>query len=67
MLKLPIEDMSMEQLTAYCQQIRKEIHGLDAIEPADEESDEFQRWAKRHEKLEDMLDDVLDRMDELTE
>ena len=56
--------------SAYAQNVKaqeEKIARLDAIEPADEESDEYDDWADQHEDLEDLLDEVEDRLDELQE
>ena len=59
--------MTVEELEAYREELEEKIARLDAIEPADEESDEYDDWADQHEDLEDLLDEVEDRLDELQE
>lgn len=60
-----IDEMTVEELRAYQQELEDKIDQLDAIEPEDEESDEYDDWADQHEELEDLLDEVEDRLDEL--
>ena len=62
-----IDDMNVEELEAYREELEEKIARLDAIEPDDEESDEYDGWADQHEDLEDLLDEVEDRLDELQE
>ena len=62
-----IDDMTVEELEAYREELEEKIARLDAIEPADEESEEYDDWADQHEDLEDLLDEVEDRLDELQE
>lgn len=62
-----IDEMTIEELEAYREELEEKIARLDAIEPDDEESDEYDDWADQHEDLEDLLDEVEDRLDELQE
>ena len=62
-----IDDMNVEELEAYREELEEKIARLDAIEPDDEESDEYDDWADQHEDLEDLLDEVEDRLEELQE
>ena len=62
-----IDDMNVEELEAYREELEEKIARLDAIEPDDEERDEYDDWADQHEDLEDLLDEVEDRLDELQE
>ena len=52
------------RLLAQAQELRERIADLDAREPADMMSAQYERWAARHEALEDALDDILDLLDE---
>ena len=56
------QTLSREALLAQAQ--RERIADLDAREPADMMSAQYERWAARHEALEDALDDILDLLDE---
>lgn len=62
-----IDDMTIDELMAYRDELEEGIARLDSIEPADEESEEYDDWADHHEDLEDLLDEVEDRLDELQE
>ena len=59
------EEMTLEQLYEYREQLMEDINELDGQEPFDESSEEFVAWAEEHEELEDLLDDVVDRIEEL--
>jgi len=61
------EDMNAEQLREYIAALKQQLAELDALEPADEESDEYEAWADEHEELEDVIDEALDRLDELAD
>ena len=43
--------------------LEEKIAQLDAREPEDMESEEYEAWADEHEELEDLLDDILDQLD----
>lgn len=60
-----IDGMTVDELEAYKVELEEKIDRMDANEPVDEESDEFEEWAAQHEDLEDLLDEVEDRLDEL--
>lgn len=49
-----------EQKTALLEQIAQ----LDAREPKNMNSEEYEAWAEEHEDLEDLLDEILDLLDE---
>lgn len=53
-----------EALLTREQELRAQIADLDAREPADMMSAQYERWGARHEALEDALDDILDLLDE---
>ncbi len=56
----PISQLELEELIQYQKTLEDQIADLDAQEPADEDSEEYEVWADRHEDLEDLLDEVLD-------
>ena len=62
---MEIEEMSLEQLYDFREQLMADIAELDEKMPFDEGSDAFENWADAHEELEDTLDDVVDRIEEL--
>ena len=59
------EQMNREELTDYLEQLQALIAQLDAEEPADMESEEYEDWGDRHEELEDLVDEVMDRLEYL--
>ena len=59
-----VEDMDLHQLQALQAQLMEKIAELDAREPKNVESEDYDAWADAHEELEDLLDDVLDRLEE---
>lgn len=59
-----VEGMDLHQLQALQAQLMEKIAELDAREPKNVESEDYDAWADAHEELEDLLDDVLDRLEE---
>jgi len=59
-----IFSMDRNALLQYLAALRAQIGELDAGEPADMESEEYEIWGERHEELEDLIDEVLDLLDE---
>ena len=53
------KDMTREELTALLEQLRAEIAELDAAEPDNMESEEYEEWGDAHEDLEDQVDEIL--------
>lgn len=62
-----VEDMDLDTLKSYRDQITAAIRQLDKAEPKNEQSEEYDQWAEDHEELEDILDEILDRMEDLGE
>lgn len=58
------DPQALSRETLLAQELRERIADLDAREPADMMSAQYERWAARHEALEDALDDILDLLDE---
>ena len=54
------DEMGIEELKAYHQELEEALAKLDAAEPKNENSDAYEDWAQDHEDLEDLLDEVLD-------
>ena len=59
------EEMSSSRLKSYLKELRRQVKELDAQEPRDMESEEYESWAQEHEELEDLSDEVLARLDDL--
>ena len=59
------EEMSSSRLKSYLKELRRQVEELDAQEPRDMESEEYESWAQEHEELEDLIDEVLDQLDDL--
>ena len=60
-----INSMDKSALLSYLEQLRSQIAELDAVEPKNMASEEYEEWGDRHEELEDLVDEVLDRLEEL--
>ena len=60
-----IYEMTLEELQAHYAQMQEELHGLDANEPKNMNSEAYEQWADEHEELEDYLDEILDQMETL--
>ena len=57
------DDMPLPRLKEHLEFLEDELALLDSSEPEDEDSEEYDDWADRHEELEDLIDDVLDRLE----
>ena len=60
-----IFSMDKSELLNHLASLRTQIAILDAAEPADMESEEYEIWGEQHEDLEDQLDEVLDLLEEI--
>lgn len=60
-----INSMDKPALLSYLEQLRSQIAELDAVEPKNMASEEYEEWGDRHEELEDLVDEVMDRLEEL--
>ena len=61
-----IYEMNLQQLQVHYAAMQEELHGLDAKEPKNMNTEAYEEWADEHEELEDYLDEILDRMEELS-
>lgn len=57
--------MDKEELLSYLEQLRARIEELDASEPKNMASEEYEDWGDLHEELEDLVDDILDRLEDM--
>lgn len=62
---LDFEHMDEAQLRTLLARIKDSIAQLDAQEPEDMNSEQYELWGDRHEELEDLVDEILDILDEL--
>ena len=60
-----LDSMDRETLLEYWSRVREQMGQLDAQEPEDMDSEEYEVWGERREELEDLADEILDRLDEL--
>lgn len=56
--------LDRETLDVHIQDIEDAVKKLDAMEPGDELSESYEKWAQLHETLEDLLDEALDAREE---
>jgi len=54
-----------ESLLTRLDELRQKVAFLDANEPEDMESEEYESWGDLHEDLEDQIDEILEFLDEL--
>ena len=57
--------MDKEALLAYLEQLRNQIEELNAAEPKNMASEEYEEWGDLHAELEDIVDDILDRLEDM--
>ena len=62
-----LASLNREELRSRLEAVRLRIAELDAQEPEDMGSEEYEAWGDRHEELEDMADELMERLDELEE
>ena len=60
-----IEEMSLEELQSYHDEIQDALDETMDEEPEDKESVDFERWESRCSELEDLLDEVSERLEEM--
>jgi len=60
-----LDQMDLEALKAYHQDLEEVLNRLDAVEPKNENSEVYESWAEEHEDLEDLIDEVLDRIEDM--
>lgn len=54
-----------EALSSQLDILRAQLNELDAREPEDMDSEEYEQWGQLHENLEDQIDDIMDLLDEI--
>ena len=62
-----LASLNREELRSRLETVHLRIAELDAQEPEDMESEEYEVWGDRHEELEDMADELMERLDEMEE
>ena len=62
-----VEDMDLEDLRRYWKIVEDRIEALDAEEPEDMDSEEYDQWADLHEELEDLREEIEERLEEFGE
>jgi len=53
-----------EELLRQLRETKARIRALDAEEPEDMDSEDYDRWACRHEELEDLRDELEEALEE---
>ena len=61
-----IDTMDREELQACFTEVRERIPDLDAREPADSSSEEYEGLGDWHDDLEDLADESVWRLEEMT-
>lgn len=59
--------LNREELRARLEAVRLRIAELDAQEPEDMGSEEYEIWGDRHEELEDMADELMELLEDMEE
>ena len=60
----PLESLSSQALSDRLRAVRTALDALDASEPEDMTSPDYEAWGDRHEALEDLADEILELLDE---
>ena len=58
-----IEEMTRQELQAFLEELEQMLTQLDAREPKNQRSDDYEAWAQEHEDLEDAIDEVREYLD----
>ena len=58
------EELEAEELEPLLGRLEEIYDELNAEEPDDEESDEYEEWLEMMEDLDSLMDDIRDRMEE---
>lgn len=58
------DELSREELLTLLERLRAEIAALDEKEPKNMNSEAYETWADRHEKLEDQVDEILELLED---
>lgn len=59
--------MNREELRSRLEAVHLRIAELDAQEPEDMGSEEYEAWGDRHEELEDIIDDLMELLEDMEE
>lgn len=60
-----LSSMDRDQLKSYLQSVHAQMAQLDAEEPEDMNSEEYDAWGDHREELEDLADEIMDLLNEL--
>jgi len=60
-----IENMSIEELEDYLQELEGQYEAVESEEPDDSESEEYEEWEENLEEIEDEMDCVKDKIAKL--
>ena len=62
---MDLDTMDREELREALARVKALIEELDAQEPRNMESEEYEEWGERHEELEDLADEIMDLLEDL--
>ena len=62
-----LASLNREELRSRLEAVRLRIAELDAQEPEDMGSEEYEAWGDRHEELEDIIDELMELLEDMEE
>ena len=62
---LELKSMNGEELRDLLARLDELYNRRQALEPDDEESDDYDEWEESLEEIDDLIDDIRDRLEEL--
>lgn len=65
-LEPDIDELTVEQLQEYLDDLVERLGELEDNEPADTSSDEYDEWEDKYSEIEDLIDEVEERLRELS-
>ena len=60
-----VDKLDRDALRRLLEDTLARIAALEEQEPEDMESEAYEAWSERHERLEDLADDICDRLDDM--
>ena len=60
-----IDELTIEQLAEYLDDLEDRLGELEDNEPDDTDSDEYDEWEEKHEEVEELIEEVSERLEQL--
>ena len=60
-----IDNMSLQELREYYEELEDAINGLEDQEPAQEDTEEYEKWEDEYSDIESLMDEIEERIEEM--